>query len=270
MIKTNNDKSNENKFDLIILLFGIILSQRLVFVGQIYVLEIWSLIYLLFNFSKIKLNTTLKSLLIFLVFHSILVILIDLYNQNDLNSFLKGFFSLPVFFSSCLALFTYFQKDYMKYLSFLIGFYLGDLFINNFFSEFNIFFFENIWKWGAGFLIINLIFILDEFKQKKFNIIFSILIAVIILILSLFNGTRALPLTILYSVILFIIINKHKDLTFFATKRLFIFFSLIVFFSTFLIGFVPQKIDSLKYFKEVNEKNIVQNSGSYGIVLAAR
>ena len=265
----NYNKVNVN-INIFFLIIGFIVSQKIIFVGQIYIVEILSIIYLLINYAKIKFNRIFKYLFIVLVFNQLLIILSDYHNENELLYFLKGFSSMPVFLISALALFNYFQNRYLNYLSFLIGFLLGDNILNNFIGEYNLFFFSNIWKWGAGWFTINFIFLYFEFKDKKISFNYTIVISLLLLFFFLYSGARALPLTIFYGILLFILANNKNYLLFFNSKKTFFLLSLIIFFTTYLIGFIPQKTDTLKYFKEIEEKNIIQNSGQYGVVVAAR
>ena len=97
----------DNKFDKInlrFIFFGFILSQKISFIGQIYFLEIFSILYLILNFTSIKFNSLLKKLSLVLFFHLIVVIYSDYINQSSIDLFLKGFFSLPVFFAPFLLI----------------------------------------------------------------------------------------------------------------------------------------------------------------------
>ena len=103
----------DNKFDKInlrFIFFGFILSQKISFIGQIYLLEIFSILYLILNIRTIKFNPLLKKLSLVLFFHLIVVIYSDFINQSPLNLFLKGFLSLPIFFITILFLLTYFNQ----------------------------------------------------------------------------------------------------------------------------------------------------------------
>ena len=68
----NYNKVNA-KISIFFLIIGFIASQRIIFVGQIYIIEILSIIYLLINFAKIKFNRIFKYLFIVLVFHQLLI-----------------------------------------------------------------------------------------------------------------------------------------------------------------------------------------------------
>jgi hypothetical protein len=265
----NSNKVNA-KINFLNLIIGIIISQKITIIGQIYIVEILSIIYLFFNFTKIKFNRIFKYLFIILIFHQLLVVSSDYINANSLPYFLKGFSSLPVFLITALVLYNYFQNRYLNYISFLIGFYLGNNFLNNFISEYNVFFYSNVWKWGVGLMVINIIFLYDEFKNKKTSFNYTIVVSLLLMGISLYYGTRALPLTIFYGILFFILTNKKNYLLFFNSRKNFFFLALIIFLTTFLMGLIPQKVDTLKYFKEITEKNIIQSSGRYGVVVAAR
>ena len=263
----------DNKFDKInlrFIFFGFILSQKISFIGQIYFLEIFSILYLILNFTSIKFNSLLKKLSLVLFFHLIVVIYSDYINQSSIDLFLKGFFSLPVFFATVLFLFNYFNNRYFIFINFLIGFLMGDLFINNFINNSNPFFFSNPWKWGVGFLILCLIFLYDEFNKNKLSLKSSFIFTVILIVISLVNGARALPLTIFFAQILLFITFKTNLLEFFNNKKTFFLFSIIILLSTFALGLLPGKINSFNYFDDINKKNISQDQGTFGVVVAAR
>ena len=261
---------NRGEFSFLLLFFGLLGSQKINIVGQIYAIEIFSIIYVIFKFRHLSFDNDLKKLLFFIIFHQFVVCISDFLNNNDLSNFLKGFFSFPLFFLTIFCLTKIFYYDYRKYLIFFIGFLIGESFINNFLNENNIFFFSNIWKWGAGFGIINLLFLIDDYKGNQFNLKFSFIFIFIIIIISLYYGARALPLVIIIASILFYSNKKFSYLKNFNSATKYFVLSLIFFICIFLTGFIPSKLNSIKYFDEMNQKNLRQNKGSYGVVVAAR
>jgi len=265
----NRDKKFD-KINLRFIFFGFILSQKMTLIGQIYLLEIFSILYLILNIRTIKFNPLLKKLSLVLFFHLIVVIYSDFINQSPLNLFLKGFLSLPIFFITILFLLTYFNQKYFLFLNFLIGFIIGDNFINNFINNYNPFFFGNPIKWGGGLLLLSLIFLYDEFDKNKISLAKSLIFTFILIIISLISGARTLPLTIFFAQILLILTFKTNLLEIFNSKKTFFLFSLIIFLSTIALGLLPGKINSEKYFTDINEKNISQNQGTFGVVVAAR
>jgi hypothetical protein len=265
--------NRDEKFDKISLKFiliGFIFSQKITLIGQIYILEIFSILYLILNIRTIKFNPLLKKLSLVLFFHLIVVIYSDFINQSPFDLFLKGFLSLPFFFITILFLLTYFNQKYFLFVNFLIGFLIGDNFINNFINNYNPFFFGNPIKWGGGLLILSLIFLYDEFDKTKISLAKSLIFTFILIIISLISGARALPLTIFFAQILLILTFKTNLLEIFNSKKTFFLFSLIIFLSTIALGLLPGKINSVKYFTDINKKNISQNQGTFGVVVAAR
>ena len=107
-------------------------------------------------------------------------------------------------------------------------------------------------------------------KKKKITLINTTIIVILLFIISLYIGSRALPLTLFYAIVIFILAMKSNILLFFNSKKTFFLLSLIIFFTTYLLGFLPNKVNTFKYFKDVNTKNISQNQGAYGVVVAAR
>ena len=223
--------NRDEKFDKISLKFilvGFIFSQKITLIGQIYILEIFSILYILFNFTKITFNPILKKLFFILIFHLLIVIYSDFINQSPFDLFLKGFLSLPFFFITILFLLTYFNQKYFLFVSFLIGFLIGDNFINNFINNYNPFFFGNPIKWGGGLLILSLIFLYDEFNKNKISLAKSLIFTFILIIISLISGARALPLTIFFAQILLILTFKTNLLEIFNSKKTFFLFSIRV------------------------------------------
>lgn len=263
----NEIKIKNNNFIYIIL--GVILSVRVTFIGQLYLLEVISVIYFLINFRSLQYFQFFKTFIFLLLLHQIIVIFSDLYNQTQINNFIKGFLSFPILLTSILFLYNFFKNKFSLYIFFLLGFYFGDNVLNNFITSYNIFFFDNIWKWGLGFYLISSYFLYYELKNKmisKFNTIFFSSIMITFLLIS---GARALPLVILYSLILFIFFSNTKTLKIFGLKKLFFVFSLIIFSITIIFGFLPSKINSIDYFTKVMKKNYEQQ-GDYGVVVSAR
>ena len=260
-----------DKFSLFCLLAGLITSQKISIVGQLYIIEVASIFFILLKNNELKLFENFRYILTILLFHLFLVAFSDFMNGNSLKSFLKGVVTYPLILLSVLMLYNIFYDKYLFYISFLVGFILGNNFLNNFFSEFTVYFTSNIWKWGLGITILNITLLCDEFnKQNKFTFKFTILFMSFISLISLYYGARALPLTIFYAMILYFLQVKFNFLNFFNKKKNFFLLSFLIFILTFLIGLIPSKIDSFKHFEELNKKNMSQNSGTFGVVVMAR
>ena len=104
--------NRDEKFDKISLKFiliGFIFSQKITLIGQIYILEIFSILYILLNFTIIKFNPILKKLFFILIFHLLIVIYSDFINQSPFDLFLKGFLSLPFFFITIFLICKFFN-----------------------------------------------------------------------------------------------------------------------------------------------------------------
>lgn len=255
--------------NLIYTILGVILSIRLTFIGQIYLLEIVSVIYFFINLRSLEYFKFFKTFIFLLFLHQITVIFSDLYNQTEINNFIKGFLNFPILLICILFLYNFFKNKFSLYIFFLLGFYFGDNVLNNFITSYNIFFFDNIWKWGLGFYLISSYFLYYELKNKKISKFNTIFFSSIIMLILLINGARALPLVIFYSLILFIFFSNTEKLKIFGLKKLFFVFSLIIFSTTLIIGFLPSKINSIDYFTKVMKKNYEQQ-GDYGVVVSAR
>lgn len=266
---TSNKYSD--KFSLLFLLVGFLASQKISIVGHLYIVEIASIFFFIFKNKDLKFFINFKYIVAILFFHLFLVAFSDLMNGSNLKAFLKGFITYPLILLSVLMLYNIFYDKYLSYVSFLVGFILGKNFLNNFFSEYTVYFTSNIWKWGLGITILNIVLLCDEFnKEKKFTLKFTILFMSFISIISLYYSSRALPLTIFYAIILYFLQVNFNFLNLFNKKKNFFLLSFFVFVFTFLIGLLPSKIDSFNHFDELNKKNMSQNSGTFGVVVMAR
>lgn len=267
MILKNDVNTKLNS--LLFIILGIILSIRITFIGQIYLLEAVSLIYFLINLRSLEYSKFFKTFIVLILFHQVIVIFSDFYNRTELNNFIKGFFNFPILFISITFLYNFFKDKFSSYIFFLLGFFFGDNILNNFLTSYNIFFFENIWKWGLGFFLISSYFLYYELKNKNLTKINTVFFSSIVIIILLINGARAMPLVIFYSLILYFFFSNSSALKFFGLKKSFFLFSIIIFLMTLIIGLLPSKIDSIDYFSKVMKKNYEQQ-GDYGVVVSAR
>ena len=101
--------------------------QKIVIVGQVYIGEIIAVIYLLFNFFKLRVTDFEKKLIYFTCFIAVLQGFSDLYNSTDLDKSLKGFFTYPVFTAAIIFLSRYLKSDksFNKVIFFFIGTSVG-------------------------------------------------------------------------------------------------------------------------------------------------
>ena len=106
----NEIKIKNNNFIYIIL--GVILSVRVTFIGQLYLLEVISVIYFLINFRSLQYFQFFKTFIFLLLLHQIIVIFSDLYNQTQINNFIKGFLSFPILLTSILFLYNFFKNKF--------------------------------------------------------------------------------------------------------------------------------------------------------------
>ena len=90
--------TNNNFF---ILIFGIIFSQKIIIVGEIYVGELISLVYVFFNLFNLKYSDFEKKLISYTIFIVIFLFLLNFYHGTDIDKSLKGSFSY-ITFTTCI------------------------------------------------------------------------------------------------------------------------------------------------------------------------
>ena len=93
-------------------ILGVILSIRLTFIGQIYLLEIVSVIYFFINLRSLQYFKFFKTFIFLLFLHQIIVIFSDLYNQTEINNFIKGFLNFPILLICILFLYNFFKNKF--------------------------------------------------------------------------------------------------------------------------------------------------------------
>lgn len=258
-------------------LAGIIFSQKLIIIGELYIGELFLGILLIFNIKQIYLPIEHRRLAILLIVWFAAQLLSDLVNQTDLIKSIKGVLA-PVFILIIfLGLNSLLRRHSLSIPYLLCGVFLGIL-VNKI-SYGSEYFLLNQWKWGIGLSLSLIFFTLLEFYWLEKRNLYLKLGGALLVILSLANSSRSLALIVLVSVTL---VHASKFLPrlvsyrYFSTipsggLQLFIVLLITMFFIDNAISFVftyppflellPPK-DALKYSK--------QAMSDWGILLGGR
>jgi hypothetical protein len=267
--------TNNNFF---ILIFGIIFSQKIIVVGEIYVGELISLVYVFFNLFNLKYSDFEKKLISYTIFIVIFLFLLNFYHGTDIDKSLKGSFSYITFTTCIIYLLRYLGKfeDFKKPILFFIGLILGR-FVFLFYSvDFLPLFLYNPWKFGIGISIIQFCLIIPLFYKKHLPIKFWLFFVSIIIYISFANNTRGLPFILILAFVPYILFfkSRKRSLKFFNKKRTFMLLPLLYFFIVMFSGLIIAKINPINsssvVFEKMAEKNIKQSQGSFGVTLSAR
>ena len=266
---------NNNFFTLI---FGIIFAQKVVIVGEIYVGELISLVYVFFNFLKLKYSDFETKLIGYTIFIAVFLFLVNFYHETDMDKSLKGSFSYLVFTATIIYLLRYLGKfeDFKKPVMFFIGIILGRFVFLLYSVDFLPTFLYNPWKFGLGLSIIQFFLIIPLFYKKYLPIKFWLFFVSIIIFISFSNNTRALPSILIIAFILYILFYKSekRNLKFFNKKSTFMLLPLGYFILVLSSGLLITKITptevSSSVFEKMVEKNIRQSQGLFGITVSAR
>ena len=87
--------TNNNFF---ILIFGIIFSQKIIIVGEIYVGELISLVYVFFNLFNLKYSDFEKKLISYTIFIVIFLFLLNFYHGTDIVKHVFTFQNIKMYF----------------------------------------------------------------------------------------------------------------------------------------------------------------------------
>ena len=205
---------------IVVFLFGIIFLQKITFVGWIYIGEIISCVYCLFNYNRLHFSEFEKKLIFFTLFATILTLILDLYHQTEIKRLLKGIFSYIVFASVVIFLTRYlgnkinFTKAVLFFLGAMFGTYV------TFFYGGNVYFLSNPWKWGLGKFLILFVLIFPLLYKKDLSKTFFIIFSVIIAYFSMIYYSRSMLLIFLLSLFVYCLCyNSNKfSLNFFKGK----------------------------------------------------
>lgn len=265
----HNEKFSLQHF--LILIFGLICGLKLNLIGEIYVGEIIAIIFspLYLIFRKISKNELYLLLACFL--WSIFQILSDIVNSTNFQDSLKGVLTPLVFLVTILFYFNFLKKDQKSLALFLLGVCFISIFQMLIFpSEHQKI---NIWKFGLGLMILNIILIYFSFLSKSNKI--SLFVAFLIfLIVSIFNDYRSLAFFPIFGYLLYKFFQKHQlNLVFSKFTIIKILIPLIV--SVIVINFTAARLFESRYLngvlpQEVDQKFRAQATSDVGLILAGR
>jgi hypothetical protein len=262
-----------------IFLFGLIYAQKINIVGEIYVGELISLIYVFFNLIKLRYSEFELKLLFYTFLTSLLIILINFYHETDFDKILKGVFAFIVFCSSIIFLIRYLEKfeDFKQPILFFFGSIVGRfVYLIYAEAEMTSLFYYNPWKFGIGISLVEFILLITLFFKKEYSKIFWIILVITIVYISFVNNSRALPLMLIIAFISYHLFYKSekRSLKFYNKRSTFILLPLGFFLIVMLSGIIFTKFESINMFSSqfetMLEKNSKQSKGAFGVTVSAR
>jgi hypothetical protein len=236
-------KENFNSF-----LFGIIYFIHTNIIGAVYVGEIISIIYLIFNIRKITISNEIKSLIKITALYMLIVLISDVYNSNSINNFIKGFTAPLLILFSIIFLFNFFKDRKKLFLMFIFGGFFLKLFLVFNFTEL-LRESDNPWKWGLGIYLISLIYLFELLLDKKFSIGKILIINLLFLVISLYFASRGLSLIVIISTIFFLNSrSKNNFLKLFQYKSTFLIIPVLILLFIILFSFMNKVTNNFIFF----------------------
>jgi hypothetical protein len=258
-------KENFNSF-----LFGIIYFIHTNIIGAVYVGEIISIIYLIFNIRKITISNEIKSLIKITALYMLIVLISDVYNSNSINNFIKGFTAPLLILFSIIFLFNFFKDRKKLFLMFIFGGFFLKLFLVFNFTEL-LRESDNPWKWGLGIYLISLIYLFELLLDKKFSIGKILIINLLFLVISLYFASRGLSLIVIISTIFFLNSrSKNNFLKLFQYKSTFLIIPVLILLFIILFSFMNKVTNNFIFFDKLNKKNELQRNNNSNILFSAR
>lgn len=200
-------KTKPNFFWIII---GIITTFKINIVGEIIIFEALAPIYLLFNFRKIPLKSSiLRTMTVLCLVWSAMQLFSDFSNGTDFKYSIKGVSAPLIFLSTFLALVAVTSGEKRKILSFVVGFVIQSsisVLINP-----TAYFLYEPWKWGLGSIILNFGLICLAFRGDSRSTRFmTILFVIITSFISIYFNARSLAVIPLAALALHLIFMSRK------------------------------------------------------------
>lgn len=193
----------------LIVILGIISSQKINLFGEVFVGEILCVGVLVFNIKTIRIFQGGRPLLLLLGAWFVVQALSDIVNQTELIRALKGILA-PVFVAIILlGLTTAFHRRYKQLPLYIIGVFIGMWLSRVIGSEY---YQGNPWKWGLGGSAILCFFTWLEFYCKQNRFSYLIIGSVIFVIISMSNSSRSMAMFIVATCLLVLTARWIKDM----------------------------------------------------------
>jgi hypothetical protein len=255
---------------------GLIASQKINIIGELFVGEILLIIYLILGIHRLRLSGIEKKIIFFALLWASAQFLSDLVNKTELSDFLKGIVTPLIFTSTIVGLSLYLRNNIERMPSFLLGSAIGEL-INLLYQPSD-FFLYNPWKWGLGNAILSIFVLYFSFflRLKSVLILFAALF--FFLLISLFFNSRGLAIFPLLSAIGYAYFQAErgkKFLKLFSGKTgtlrlLLVIVPIIYLLNTGASALFSSDLILSNVSTEAAEKYKKQANSQYGIVLGGR
>lgn len=173
-------------------LIGLIASQKLYLVGELYVGEVMAVAYVVSNIKRLFFGKNEKTIIAFSMLWAAAQLVSDILNKNDISDSIKGIFSPVVFIISFIFLNNYARINFARVPSLLTGVAVGGLI--QLFLHPNEFFIFNPWKWGVGHAVIGIFVIYFSFYLKNKNNLFLFSALIVFLGITLLFDSRGMAI----------------------------------------------------------------------------
>ena len=264
------------KFLLAPFLIGLISSQKLYLIGELYIGEVMAIAYLIYNFKLLRLSGAERTIFLFAVLWSCAQLISDLINNSAWIDAIKGIFAPLVFLSTLIFLVNYLNEKFDRLPSLLLGITIGELIQLLIFPT--VYFIDNSWKWGFGGAVLGIFIIYFSFFKENSNKTLLFMVLILFLIISLYFDGRSLAIFPILSALIYSAYYGHKKSTFikrFSGKFVGIKLVIIVLPLLYVMNLAASSLFSsevvLSHFSTQSaHKYRIQASGAYGMLLGGR
>lgn len=264
------------KFLLLPFLIGVIATLKLNLVGELYIGEAMAVVYIIFNFARLRVTSIEKTIVKFALFWAIAQLFSDLFNKSEIIDAVKGIFAPIIFSISFIFLQNYAKNKFDRIPSLLLGVAVGGLVqLIIFPTEYFLF---NFWKWGFGNAVLGFFVIYFSFflKEKSDSLLCTALI--VFLGITLYFDSRGMAILPILAALAY---RKYYGKKTSTLSKLFsgawtsFKVLLIVVPALFVINSAASALFSSEtvlssFSDDVAAKYRTQSTGSFGILLGGR
>lgn len=264
------------KFLALPFLVGLISAIKINFIGELRVGEVMAGVYVIINFSKLRITKQEKNIIVFAFVWAIAQLCSDLFNKTEIRDALKGIFAPIVFVNSFIFLLTYAKNGFQRLPSLLLGVTVGGLGqLILFPTEY---FLSNFWKWGVGNALLGLFVIYFSFFLKtKRN---SMLLTAIFLFfgISLYFDSRGLAILPIFAALAYIRyygkrasnVSKFFSSAWASFKVLLVAFPVLILINSAASALFTSETLLSNFSIDAAGKYRTQATGTFGILLGGR
>lgn len=255
---------------------GLISAIKINLIGELRVGEIIACVYIVINFSKLRVTKQEKTVVSFAFLWAIAQLSSDLFNKTEISDAVKGIFAPIILSISFIFLINYIKNNFVRLPSLLLGITVGGLGqLILFPSEY---FLLNFWKWGVGNGLLAIFVIYFSFFLREKSKLFLLTGFLTFFVISLYFDSRGLAILSIVAVLAYMYFFGKKSSVFvtrFLGKRATLKILVIILPTLFLVNLAASAFFSseavLSNFPvDTAAKYRVQATGSYGLLLGGR